>query len=442
MAFGVHYISRGSTRLMNRKVQADKKRVLFLEGSTGLGGSGSFLFYMLQHRDQRFAPYLSTYITADTYHLNALTQSGIPYLPLSSRRRSYVPWNASFVTVCKNRLVRKIALAFSWIYYLVAIQTPLVLSLVRLLQRKRIGLLVLNNDVHFHTVGIVAAKITGTPVMVRKAGGINEGRLAKRVLTRWVDVFIAISKATRDDQLKHSSTRRVVLIPEAIDLKRFTAGADVGNARRKLGLPQHGIIIGSASRLVEGKGHKEIIQAAAKILPKYPNVFFYLAGSEDPADVQEHMLERLQDLARTLGIANHVIFPGWRDDIENVLSCIDIFVHCPTTFIEGLCITNLEAMACGKPTVASDNGGMPDAVVHGETGFIVPPGDVDALANALMKFIDDPEMARDMGRKGRDRIAKLFEIGVITREYERLFDEYLRGAHPTINLKQVEVVKL
>jgi glycosyltransferase involved in cell wall biosynthesis len=262
------------------------------------------------------------------------------------------------------------------------------------------------------------------------------------VFTRWVNGIIAISKATKDDQLKDDSTRRVVVIPEAVDLRRFSASADAADARRKVGMPPQGIIIGSASRLVEGKGHREIIRAAAKILPKYPDVLFYLAGSEDPADVQEHMLERLQELARSLGVAENVIFPGWRNDIENVLAGIDIFVHCPTTFIEGLCITNLEAMACGKPTVISNNGGMPDAVVDGETGYIVPPGDIDALAGALTKLIGDPGKAREMGRKGRDRIAQLFEIGVITRAYEQLFDEYIGSGCPAASESPASVVHL
>jgi glycosyltransferase involved in cell wall biosynthesis len=397
--------------------------VLFLEGSTGLGGSGSFLFYMLQHLDRRFEPYLSTYITANTHHLNVLAQSGVPYLPLSSRRIAYAPWAAEFVTKCKNPLVRKAALAFSWLYYLLFVQGSLIWRLVRLLRKEQIAVLVLNNDVHYHTVGVIGAKLARVPVMVRKSGGINEGRLVKKLLTQWVDVFIPISKATLEDQLKNPSTRRAVLIPEAVDLKRFRPEVNVAHLRRNVGLPTDRVIIASASRLVEGKGQQEIIQAAAKVVAKFPDVLFCIAGAEDPADVQEHMLERLQGLAGKLGVAENVVFLGWRDDIEDILSCIDIFVHCPTTFIEGLCITNLEAMACGKPTVISENGGMPDAVVDGVTGFIVPPADVGALADALLKLLDDPQKARAMGRKGRDHIAEAYEVRV-NRAYEELFDEY------------------
>ena len=80
--------------------------------------------------------------------------------------------------------------------------------------------------------------------------------------------------------------------------------------------------------------------------------------------------------------------------MPSVLAAFDIFVHCPTTFIEGLCIANVEAMASGKPTIVSENGGLPDAVVEGVTGFIVPPGDIDALAQAILRLLRDPELAR------------------------------------------------
>ena len=118
----------------------------------------------------------------------------------------------------------------------------------------------------------------------------------------------------------------------------------------------------------------------AKVVREYPDAVFYIAGSHDPVDEGgSSVLKDLQNLARELGVSDQVIFGGWQNDMPSVLAAFDIFVHCPTTFIEGLPIACLEAMACGKPTIVSENGGLPDAVVEGVTGFIVPPGDIDAL---------------------------------------------------------------
>ena len=416
-----------------RSVAVERPRILFLEASTGLGGSGSILFYMLSHMDRgRFDVRFSSYLNADTHHLNAIKELGIPYAPLSERRHSFIPGEHPIVKGCRNHHLRRLLLVLAWIYKALAIELPRVFRLVRTIKSQKISIVVTNNDLHFHLVGVIASRIAGVPCIVRKAGGIGQGKWVKRLLTGWVDAFVPISNATKVDQLCNPATKRVVLIPGGVDLTRFDAEASPAATRAKLGLPECRRIIGSAARLVEGKGQEEFIRAAAKVAREYPDVIFYVAGSQDPADPDAHVLEKLQDLARELGISDEVIFGGWRDDMPSVLAALDIFVHCPTTFIEGLCITNLEAMASGKPTIISENGGMPDAVVDGVTGFIVPPGDIDALAQAMLRLLRDPELARHFGRNARKRIEEKFEIGAIMRAYERLFAEFaVKASRPS-----------
>jgi glycosyltransferase involved in cell wall biosynthesis len=399
-------------------------RVLFVEGSTGFGGSGSILDYLLQQFDQKlFSPCVCTYFPTNSAHVQTIRALGIPYFTVS-KRRPFEPWAAPIVTRRRNRWLRKAALLASWTYYWVRVQGSLVSQLVSLLRRARISVVVFNNDLHMHSAGILAAKIARKRIIVRKAGGVGEGRMLKRILTRCVDLFIVVSDATRNDQLQNPKTKRMVLVAEAVDLARFTVIKNRSEARRDLGLPVDQIIVGSASRLAEGKGQKELVLAAASVLAKRPGVLFYIAGGEDPFEVQQNLLGKLKTLARELGVSDRVIFPGWRDDIENVLAAIDVFVHCPTTFIEGFCIANLEAMASGIPTVVSRNGGLPDAVLDGVTGRIVEPGDIDGLAEAILDVIDHPEKARQMGRNARQRVADYFEIKKMARTYEKLIGEY------------------
>jgi len=283
---------------------------------------------------------------------------------------------------------------------------------------------VLNNDVHGHLVGALAARISRIPCICRKAGGIGEGRRLKRFLTPMVDLFISISAATETDQRENNpSTKRLVTIYDGVDLRRFDPSVDPSPVHAELGVPRGRKVVGLVSRLVPGKGHKELLEAAAVVVKRYPNVVFLIVGGT-PYATSEQLREELQAVVQSLQLRDYVIFTGWREDVPRILSAVDIFVHCPTTCIEGLGIANLEAMAMGKPTVVSNNGGLPDAVVDGVTGFVVPPGDIEKLSAAILRLLEDDELARRLGRNARQRIENEFDIEKNTRKLEVFFEEY------------------
>jgi glycosyltransferase involved in cell wall biosynthesis len=129
-----------------------------------------------------------------------------------------------------------------------------------------------------------------------------------------------------------------------------------------------------------------------------------------------------------------VIFTGWRDDIPAVMSCVDIFVHCPTTFTEGLARTCLETMAVGIPAVVSENGGMPDAVVNGVTGFVVSPGDIQAMAGSVLRLLRNEPQCREFGARARMRIEQVFDAAQNAR---KLQEQILQYAKP---LKILEIL--
>jgi glycosyltransferase involved in cell wall biosynthesis len=101
---------------------------------------------------------------------------------------------------------------------------------------------------------------------------------------------------------------------------------------------------------------------------------------------------------------NYFILTSLRTDIPEILSLANVFVDCPTTWLEGLGIAHLEAMAMGKPAVVSENGGLTDAALNGATGFVVPPGDVDRLSSAILRLLNEHELAQRMGTNARKRI--------------------------------------
>jgi L-malate glycosyltransferase len=143
------------------------------------------------------------------------------------------------------------------------------------------------------------------------------------------------------------------------------------------------------------------------------------------------LMNELQKITIRLQFGEHVLFTGWRNDIPEILSIIDIFVHCPTTCIEAMEIATLEAIAMGKPCVVSDNGGLSDVILDDVTGFVVAPGDIKKMAEAVLRLLKDDEMAARFGENARKRAEEEFDTEKNIKRVEALFEEY-SSPHPVI----------
>jgi glycosyltransferase involved in cell wall biosynthesis len=404
----------------------EKLKILIIDSGGGYGGPGAFLCYLLKYLDKKkFEPFVAFYFHHNAPETNALRNFGIPVFFLSSNHELAKYLQLKLLSGRSRWTwlhLTKVAVRF--VLQLVLIEITQLWRLLKVLKEKRVDLIVLNNDVHFHRVGALAAKISGIPCICRKAGGIGEGKRFKTIATSWIDLFIAVSGATAKDQLENNpSTKRMVTIYEGIDLDRFVPSAVHGQVRKELGIPADKKIVGYVSRVVEGKGHNEFIEAAARVTKTYKNVVFLIVG-DNKADEESSLIRQLRSKSSNLGLSDNLIFMGWRTDIPQILSMLDIFVHCPTTWIEGLGIAHLEAMAMGKPTVVSSNGGLSDAAADGVTGFIVPPGDIEKLAASVLRLLTDHELAVRFGRNARQRAEDLFDVAKNTKKVEVFLEEY------------------
>ena len=179
-------------------------------------------------------------------------------------------------------------------------------------------------------------------------------------------------------------------IPTGVDLERFRPDAgDRAEARRALGVPTEGPVIGVVAYLRQDKGHAVLLQALPEILESYPECSLVVVG-----DGPERL--NLEALARHLGIEKSVRFVGLREDIPIVLAGFDIFCQ-PSLRNEGVPQSVLQAGAVARPVVSTEVGGIPEAVVHGETGFLVPPGDADALAERISALLADSGLRNRLG---------------------------------------------
>jgi glycosyltransferase involved in cell wall biosynthesis len=246
-------------------------------------------------------------------------------------------------------------------------------------------------------------------------------RAADRMTARWVQGMTCCSEAVRRLVVSKvgGEERTCVTIHNGVDVERFNRPH--APAKWDLGLREDVPVIGTVCRLAEPeKGLAVLLQAMARLAgPSAASPCQLLIVGEGPAFTQ------LRALAERLRIAPWVVFAGRRQDIAGVLSLLEVFVL--PSLVEGFGIAIVEAMAAGRPVVATTVGGLPEIVLPGETGLLVPPGDPVALAAAVQELLNNPGRARAMGARGRERARAQFSIELTVRRHEELYETCLAG---------------
>lgn len=282
-----------------------------------------------------------------------------------------------------------------------------------------------------YVVGTIAAWVTRVPVIVssrRSLGHFKAGKafhlLLERVINRMTRVWIANSEAVRQDVIRQEkvSTERILVIRNGLDVRRFDVAAD-GRFRESLHLEKRSPVIGVIANFIPYKGHRFFLDAWATVLEKCPDGVALLVG-DGPLG------KELETKVEETGLCDSVRFLGTRQDVPELLALMDLVVH--PSLEEGFSNAILEAMAAGKPVVATNVGGNPEAVINGETGLLVRPSDSRALAEAMLWMIDHPEEAIRFGRAGRKRVEEDFEISRVVREYEQLYERLVTEKRPCL----------
>ncbi len=254
---------------------------------------------------------------------------------------------------------------------------------------------------------------------------VREGwlvRLVDRLTLTWTDRIVCCSGAVGRSVVSRigGKIEQCTIIPFGVDIEQFEATAAA--TRRELGLRDSQKVIGTVCRLVEPKkGLRFLLQAMAVLARKYGQPPCQLLIVGDGPSRQE--LELLRD---HLKLSTWVVFSGSRRDIPRVLHAVDAFVL-PSLY-EGFGIAILEAMAAGKPVIATAVGGIPEFVLSGETGLLVEPGNVEALADAIDQLLSHPQQAQTMGVKGRIRAGESYHISTVVRQHEQVYTACLAQA--------------
>ena len=239
-------------------------------------------------------------------------------------------------------------------------------------------------------------------------------RLMDKVSERYVDRFIVVSEFLRKTltEGRGISDERVVRIYNGIELDQFHPDLKRSNLRKQWGITTEAPVIGAIGRLVWQKGFEYLIEAMPVILQDIPQAKLLLVG-EGP------LRHELEGLARELNVYTRVIFAGFRSDIQDLLSIIDI-LSVPS-LLEGFPMITLEAMAMAKPIVATQIEGIVEQISDSDEGILVQPKDTEALASAILRLIKDRELGNRLGAAARSKIERYFSIDKMVKETEMVY---------------------
>jgi glycosyltransferase involved in cell wall biosynthesis len=257
--------------------------------------------------------------------------------------------------------------------------------------------------VHLHgygatTFGRLAACIRRIPAILHEHANLTDTplyqKVVDRVLVPWTDVAIAVSASTaefvvRARQMPAERTKVVYLGVPLEEFSRERLPEEVEAARKALGVPPGITAIGTVTRLMPSKGNEYLVEAARYVLEQRTDVRFLIVGEGE-------LQPALERQVRDLGLADRVVFAGFRRDVAGALSAMDIVVF-PSLW-EGTPLTAFEALAAGRPIVATDADGLADILTPGVDALVVPRRDGKAIAAAVMTLLDDPARRQSLAR--------------------------------------------
>jgi len=228
------------------------------------------------------------------------------------------------------------------------------------------------------------------------------------------DGIIAVSAAVKQNMADNGVHEdKISVIYGGVSPVRELSTGEKSLIRKHWGIAEDDIVVGIVARLAEVKGHKYFIDAAEIISRDNAKVKFLIAGI-GPKE------QELKELVRKRGLTDRVVFAGFIDNIHEIFNIIDVNVI--SSLSEALCLSLIEGMFAGKPSIGTDTGGIPEVIKDGYNGYLVPVGDSSMLADAVLKLVRDPILRKNMGEKGRELSEDHFTAEAMARGIEELYE--------------------
>ena len=304
------------------------------------------------------------------------------------------------------------------------------LKLSRLMRQRRIDI-VQTTLFWADFIGATAAKFAAVPVILSWETVSHEGdpyhnnfqrRNGYRLAMNCADRIIAVSREVKESLVRRRGIpeEKIQVIYYGVDLEQFRPkGRDsVLAKRREIGVRHEDFLIGIVARLEPWKGHRYFIDAFAEVAPRFPDARVILVG-------EGSLRGELETMARQKNLQERILFLGVRQDVAQLVSCLDLFVL-PSLPGEGLPNVLLEAMACGKPVIATQVGGVPELVHDNQNGYLAPPGNASALGETLANALSNRARLQQLALAGKSEVEENFSLDRQIAAFQKTFDELYR----------------
>lgn len=397
-------------------------RVVYCEGNIDgtIGGSYYSLLYLVKGLDRRrYEPLVVFH--AENGLLSRFHEAGIEtvvwprVVPVTFAARLSPAWRLIRGPLLIVQKAVNVLRGFVWQAVAEAI----------FLRRKGARMVHLNNSVLHNHDWMLAARLAGLPCVSHERGINDAYTSTARFWAKRLEAVVCISDAVRRQLEVHGLAHgNIVTIHNAFDPAEAKFQQSPSELRAAHAIPSDAPVLVMTGNLKAWKGQETVIRAMAQVRRAHPKVRCLLVGATSRLD--QSFERAMRALVSEFGLDEHVLFVGFRENVADYMRMADVVIHA-SILPEPFGRVALEAMACRKPVIGSDAGGIPEIVENGATGYTFPPGDANRLAEAVNWMLDHPEEAALMGERGYIRLVEHFPISANVRATEHVYERLLAG---------------
>lgn len=406
-------------------------RILYIEPASTPGGSVVSLYYLLRGIDRnRYQPVVL--LSPDNPWTGRFRALGVEVLAQDLYRR---PGDTAAMKRAKRAMVSRGLRRWRWgerLYHLAGFcwrilreTLPQACATARLIRAQGVDLVHTNCRIGYDRPGIIGARLAGVPCVAHMRA-FEQLNGFDRILTRLVTTFICISRSLEDNlRAQGAHIRESVVVYNGLDPADLVAVDDPAEVKAEFGFDPDDPVAAVVGRLDRWKGQDHFIRAMAQVVRDVPEVCVLIVGDPEPYCLDYYA--ELRSLVESLGLSGRVVFAGHRSDVPRLMRAFTVLVH-SSSEPEPFGRVIIEGMAAGLPVVATRAGGVPEIIEDGVSGVLVPPQDPEAMAQAIVSLLRDPQRASSIGQMARRRVEEHFTIRQYVAGVQQVYERTLGGA--------------
>lgn len=397
-------------------------RILYVEGCRDgtVGGSHTCLLNLVANLDRTkvdpFVVFYDNHVVADTLRRRGIDPWILPNVsPYSFSRSGQRPTTVNRSLATGAKFAQKAA-NLIWHFTRPALRHAIAI------RANRIQLVHLNNSLNTNHEWMLAARLARVPVVSHERGISLSLSPTARLFARLVHAIVCMSEVIRRPLLTQGiALEKATVIYDGIDAARLTIQQDARSIRLKHGIEPSDPVIGVLGNIKQWKGQDTVVRAVAILRRRWPHIRCLLVGGGPAGDP---FLDYVKSLVKGLALESNVLLTGFQDAPADYLNAMDVVIH-SSVEPEPFGMVNLEAMYLRKPCVSTTIGGPTEIFDSGADGFLIAPGDPDALADSVGGLLADPALCRQIGEAAHDKVASRFLISHTVEQIETLYDSLL-----------------